>query len=67
MDAFIEINIIFNAKENEDKSHSWKLDELRRVLKTVKAETYVNGKRAGFIECIELLKATLPKQINENR
>lgn len=54
--AFIDINYIFNSIEHEEKSNSWKLDELRKTLKTLQKETYKMGIKRGLSESIKLLK-----------
>ena len=53
--AFIDINYIFNSIEHEEKSNSWKLDELRKVLKTIQKETYKRGIEIGLSESKKLL------------
>ncbi len=54
--AFIEINYINNSIENQDKSNSWKLDEIRKVLAKVQTETFDRGKRAGVYLSIKALQ-----------
>lgn len=53
--AFIEINHIFNAIENEEKSNSWKLDELRKVLTRMQNDMYSEGVRRGFKEAQKVM------------
>lgn len=53
--AFREINYIFNSLENKEKSNSWKLDELRKVLNNLQKEAYKAGIERGFRESKKLL------------
>jgi len=53
--AFIDINYTFNAIANQDKSNSWKLDELRLILNQLQKTQFENGIKAGFRKGIKLL------------
>lgn len=55
--AFEKINEIFYAISTQDKLPSWKLEELRKVLKTLQEDTYKRGRNKGVNECIELLNS----------
>jgi hypothetical protein len=56
MNAFTDINYIFNSIEHEDKSNSWKLEQLTKILNNLQKETYDNGKKEGFRQATEALK-----------
>lgn len=54
--AFTEINFIINSIENQDKSNSWKLDEILKVLAKLQTETFDRGKQAGVYLSIKALQ-----------
>jgi hypothetical protein len=55
--AFIDINYTFNAIANEDKSNSWKMDELRKILNQLQKTQFEIGVKAGFKKSIKLLES----------
>lgn len=54
--AFIEINYINNSIENQDKTNSWKAEEIRKVLAKLQTETFDRGKQAGVYLSIKALQ-----------
>lgn len=55
--AFIDINYTFNAIANEDKSNSWKMDELRKILNQLQKTQFEIGVKAGYKKSIKLLES----------
>ena len=54
--AFIEISYINNSIENQDKTNSWKAEEIRKVLAKLHSETFDRGKQAGVYLSIKSLQ-----------
>lgn len=53
--AFIEINILFNAIENENMSNSTKLDNLRSILKRLQEDSFEAGVIRGLTGSVRAL------------
>lgn len=59
-DAFENIRYIFSSLEHEEKSNSWKQEELLKVLTELQRDSYNRGLKEGYNHAMDILREYKP-------